>query len=284
MSAQIDPQDFVRTLLPIVRQCAQTSLIFYGKVANIGKAEDTTLDSWEGRQASSALTVIDNALQDIILNTVVENYPDIRCIAEEDTPIRRRFAGNKSKYTLILDPIDGTIHFVQGDAAYHICVGLACDGYMEASIIARPTEDKIFTAIRGHGSFVQIGTQRRRRLRLGRTAKTKRAYLSTKARAYHKAAQRELVTQEHPVGAALALTGVAEGTFCAYFTRQVEVHDVGPPSLIAEEAGARCFLRDNRSPRYHTQRKFGLYRCAATPELEVILQEILRTGARSDGA
>ena len=281
MSAHIDPKHFVSKLLPVVRQCSETSLIFFGRVTDIGKPEDTTLDSQVARDASSALTVIDNALQEIILNSVLQAFPGIRCIAEENTPIRRRFAGNQSPYTVILDPIDGTFHFRKGDAPYHVSLGLARDGYMEAAIVARPSENKIFTATRGLGAYVQVGTRRKTRLRLGRKATTKKAYISTKATAYHKAVKPDLKPQAYPIGAAYALTSVAEGTFCAYMTRQVEVYDVGPPSLIAEEAGARCFLKDGASPTYRRSRKFGHYACASTPEIEVLLRDVLREGFES---
>jgi myo-inositol-1(or 4)-monophosphatase len=279
MPHTIDPKAFINTLLPVVRQCAETSLIFFGKVSDIGKAEDTSLDSQIAREASSALTVIDNALQEIILNTVLQAFPGIRCIAEEATPLKRHFAGNQSPYTVILDPIDGTYHFRKGDAPYHVSLGLARDGYMEAAIVARPSENKIFTATRGLGAYVQVGTTRKTRLRLGRKATTKKAYISTKATDYHSAVKPHLKPQAFPIGAALALTGVAEGAFCAYLTRQVEVYDVGPPSLIAEEAGARCFLKDGSAPTYKRRRKFGHYACASTPELEVLLMDVLREGA-----
>ena len=43
MARRIDPQIFIEAMLPVVRQCAEASLIFYGKVANLGKQADTTL-------------------------------------------------------------------------------------------------------------------------------------------------------------------------------------------------------------------------------------------------
>lgn len=280
MSTHIDPRDFSNTLLPVVRQCAETSLIFFGKVSDLGKAEDKTLVSKVAREASSALTVLDNALQDIILNTVLQAFPGIRCIAEESTPLKRHFAGNTSPYTFILDPIDGTYHFRKGDAPYHLSLGLARDGYMEAAIVARPTEGKIFTAAKGQGAHVQIGTAHKKRLRLGHEATTKKAYVSTKATEYYKTLKPHLKPQAYPIGAALALTGVAEGTFCAYLTRQVETYDVGPPALIAEEAGARCFLKNGSSPTYDRRRKFHHFACASTPDLEVLLMDAFRAGGR----
>jgi len=277
MPKPIDPEVFVQALLPVVRQCAQASLIFYGQVANIGKAPDTRLTGPEAQASSAVLTVLDCALQDLILSAVLNNFPGIGCIAEEATPLRRRFAGKSEEYTLILDPIDGTIHYQRGDEPYHICVGLARQGRMEAAIVARPSEDKIFTALRGQGAFVQQGKGKPRRLRLGAVPRTRRLYVSTKARPYQAVFRPKYEPQEFPIGAALVLTRIAEGQLCGYLTRQVAIYDVGPPSLIAEEAGARCFLKDGREPRYRGGRKFSYYLCAATPHLqELLLGEVRR--------
>ena len=283
MTARIDPENFLDVLLPVVRQCAEASLIFYGNVADLGKAADTTLRGSQAQLASSVLTAVDTALQDIILTVVLQHFPQVRCIAEEDTPLKRRFRGSRdADYTVILDPIDGTLHYQRGDASYHICVGLAQDGIMQAALVARPDENKVFTAIRDRGAYVQVGRRRPRRLRLPKTPRTNAAFISTKARIYQEPARQRLDPSESPIGAALVLTLLAEGDLCAYLTRQVEMYDVGPPSLIAEEAGARCFLKGGRSPLYRQRRKFGHYMAAATPDLEAFLLDVVRIGDREE--
>ncbi len=265
-------------MLPVVRQCARASLIFYGQTADIGKAADTTLQSAEAQAASGALTALDNAVQDIILSVALQRFPQVRCIAEENTPLKRRFSGQAAEYALILDPIDGTLHFQKGDAPYHISLGLARNGCMEAALVARPSEDKIFTAVRGRGAFVQRGQRRPQRLRLAPKPRTNKAFISSKARVYQEPARPLLDPREYPIGAALVLTLMAEGELCAYLTRQVEVYDVGPPSLIAEEAGARCFLKNGRSPRYQNRHKFSYFLGAASEDIQAILFNVLRLG------
>lgn len=280
MTDPIDPRHFVDSLLPVVRQCAQASLIFYGQVTDIGKAADTSLTGAKARDASTAFTALDSGLQDILLSVVLQHFPGVRCIAEEATSLKRRFAGSRSPYAVILDPIDGTLHFKQGDASYHISLGLARDGIMEAAIVARPDEDKIFTAIRGEGAYIRLGNRRPRRLRLPAKPRTRAAFISSKARQYQQLARPLIEPREHPIGAALVLTLLAEGELCAYLTRQVEVYDVGPPSLIAEEAGARCFLKNGRSPLYSSRRKFSHYMAAASEELATHLFAVVRAGDR----
>ena len=86
--------------------------------------------------------------------------------------------------------------------------------------------------------------------------------------------------RESPIGAALVLTEIAEGVLCAYLTRQVEIYDVGPPSLIAEEAGARCYIGEHRRPTYTQRRKFGHFLAAANDEIAEHLFAILRRARR----
>lgn len=280
----IDPQRFVETMLPVVRQCAEASLIFYGRVVNLGKRADTSLIGRAAQTASAAFTAIDGAIQDIILGVALQDFAGARCVAEENTPLKRRFNGGLSDYALILDPIDGTLHFQKGDGPYHISLGLAFRGVMVAAIVARPTENKLFTATRGEGAYLHRGSCRRR-LTLPRTAVTRQAFISSKAREYQPGARPRLDPRENPIGAALVLTLMAEGALCAYLTRQVEVHDVGPPSLIAEEAGAACFLRRGRMPLYRARRKFNLYMAAADPELKRFLLTLVdaTAAARKSG-
>jgi myo-inositol-1(or 4)-monophosphatase len=278
MTERIDPQHFLDTVIPVVRQCAAASRVFYGDVADVGKKADRSLSGQQAQHASSVLTVLDAAFQELILGAVHGRFPGIRCIAEENTPMRRAFAGNESDYVVILDPIDGTLHFQAGDAPYHVCVGLARRGRMVAAAVARPSEDKLFTAISGQGAWLQRGKRRARRLQLAKSPRTNHAFISSKARAFQELARPRLEPREHPIGAALVLTQLAEGTLAAYLTRQVESYDVGPPSLIAEEAGACCFLANGLEPTYDRRRKFPGYMAAASTELKDFILQIHRQG------
>ena len=71
MTRYIDPQAFIDALLPVVDQCARATLIFFGQVADIGKAADQTLISDHAQEASTAFTVLDAAVQDILLGASV---------------------------------------------------------------------------------------------------------------------------------------------------------------------------------------------------------------------
>ena len=283
MAENIDPDDFIDALLPVVGQCARASLIFYGQVADIGKAADKSLTGSKAQDASTAFTVLDAAVQDILLAAVLQHFPFVRCIAEERTPLKKRFAGNTSPYAVILDPIDGTLHFKRGDAPYHIVIGLACDGQMLAAIVARPSEDKIFTAIKGARVLSCASAMvARGACSYPAEPRTNKAFISSKARPYQDLVRPALDPRESPYWCGIGPHGGRRGhTMCAYLTRQVEVYDVGPPSLIAEEAGARCYIGQRRRPTYTQRRKFGHFLAAANDEIAEQLFAILRRARQS---
>jgi len=277
MNHLLKSEHFVNALFPVVEKCAQASLIFYGDIANIGKTADATLTGRAAQEASTIFTALDSGVQDILISSLTNLLPDVGIIAEENTALKKRYNNSKSPYTVIIDPIDGTWHFKRGDAPYHICIGLAYKGLMLASIIARPNENKIFTAVRGQGAFVHSPNQPPKRLLICKKNLTKEIFISSKAKAYQQIALKKyyLLPREKPIGAALVLTQIAEGKLCGYLTRQVAIYDAGPPSLIAEEAGARCFTGPKGQPRYIKRRKFSHFMAAANEDIAKTLLTIV---------
>ena len=282
MNHTIKPDVFVDTLFPVVEKCAKASLIFYGNIANIGKEPDTTLTGHIAQEASTIFTALDSGIQDILISSLKNLFHDIGIIAEENTALKKRYNSSNSPYTVIIDPIDGTWHFKQGDAPYHICIGLAYKGSMLASIIARPTENKIFTAVRDQGAFVHLPNRPKARLSIREKNLTKEVFISSKAKIYQQFARQEydLLPREKAIGAALVLTQIAEGKLCGYLTREVAIYDAGPPSLIAEEAGARCFTGLKDQPRYTKRRKFAHFMAAANEDIAKTLLKIVNSGRK----
>ncbi|MGW9031052.1 inositol monophosphatase family protein [Streptomyces sp. NPDC055722] len=54
----------------------------------------------------------------------------------------------------IVDPVDGTRQFVHGDLGFCTLVALAQDGVLLASWTYAPAQDKLATAVRGQGAFL----------------------------------------------------------------------------------------------------------------------------------
>jgi fructose-1,6-bisphosphatase/inositol monophosphatase family enzyme len=139
--------DFVFHLDPAVRQAAALARRLEGLVPNRPKADEETA-------AKQALTSADTAAQELILAALLHHFPGVRLEAEEDTPSVRSFPA-ESDATVVIDPIDGTLHsYLEAGGPYAVIVGHALGGALDASLVALPREGLFFAAARGRGAGV----------------------------------------------------------------------------------------------------------------------------------
>jgi fructose-1,6-bisphosphatase/inositol monophosphatase family enzyme len=139
------PGDFTRALLPALREAAALARSLEGRVSNQPKtAEETAV--------KQALTEGDTAAQEVLLVRLLEAFPEVRLEAEEDTAHVRRFP-ETSDATVVIDPIDGTLHsYLEGTGPYSIIVGLALHGVYRAALVGLPREGLFFCAETGCGA------------------------------------------------------------------------------------------------------------------------------------
>jgi len=96
-----DPQRFVETLLPALREAAALARSLEGRVENRPKAGEST-------PAKAALTRADFAAQEAILQPLLQHFPGVALEAEEDTQSARLFPA-QGDVRVVVDPIDGTL-------------------------------------------------------------------------------------------------------------------------------------------------------------------------------
>jgi len=101
------------------------------------------------RDANDLLTKYDVEVNEIILKHLEDKYPNISIISEEAHEIRR-----KSKYSFIVDPIDGTRNFVRNIPVFFIGIGLVKNGKTILSITYNPITKDLFYAIKNKGTFL----------------------------------------------------------------------------------------------------------------------------------
>lgn len=95
----------------------------------------------------SPVTEIDLAIEQALLRILAEERPFDTVLGEEfgttGTAPRR----------WILDPIDGTFNFVDGNDCWGTHVALEQDGEIVLGIISRPARDQCWWAVRGAGAY-----------------------------------------------------------------------------------------------------------------------------------
>ncbi len=97
----------------------------------------------------SIVTAGDLAVNDSLLSALKAARPEDAILSEETPDTHERM----SKQRLwIIDPIDGTRNYFNGGTDWCIGVALIENGEPKVSALYQPTEDRMYTAIRGHGA------------------------------------------------------------------------------------------------------------------------------------
>jgi fructose-1,6-bisphosphatase/inositol monophosphatase family enzyme len=145
----IDARAFVQRMTLPMRQAAAAVRWLEGRVRNRPKPEELTPEK-------AALTDGDCVSQEVLLVALRAHFASVAVLVEEDTPTAETFAGNRSDWTVVIDPIDGTSRYLRGDGPYAILVGLEHQGRVEAALIGVPQLGVLIRAVRGGGAEISL--------------------------------------------------------------------------------------------------------------------------------
>lgn len=145
----------------------------------------------------------------------------------------------------ILDPLDGTTNYIHQFPIFCISLGLEVNGQIQVAVIDCPKMGETFTAIRGHGAFMNG-----QRLRISQTTRLKDSLLATGF-----VAEKQTIIEEQlrifsdvvhkcrgirrPGAAAYDLALVAKGVFDGFWERNLQPWDSAAGLLLVEEAGGK---------------------------------------------
>ncbi|KAI2469404.1 inositol monophosphatase [Annulohypoxylon bovei var. microspora] len=113
-------------------------------------------DIAKGTKLNSAdiVTETDKAVETLVSSQLSKAYPSFAFIGEETYKPGMQVTAAP---TFIVDPIDGTTNFVHGLPEACISLGFAVDRVPTIGVVYNPYQDKLYTAIRGHGAFLTLG-------------------------------------------------------------------------------------------------------------------------------
>ncbi len=103
------------------------------------------------KQVNDFVTEVDQAAEQVIIETLLAAYPGHGILAEESGG---EHGAQDSEYVWIIDPLDGTTNFIHGFPSYCVSIGLAVRGKMEQAVVYDPTRNDLFTATKGRGAFL----------------------------------------------------------------------------------------------------------------------------------
>lgn len=191
----------------------------------------------ERKNANDFVSVIDKGAERAIIDTLSAKYPDHAFKAEESGE-----AGT-SRYTWVIDPLDGTTNFLQGIPYYCVSIALQIDDAIAVGVVYDPTSGRLFTAMRGHGAYLD-GV----RIHVSGRPGLNEAVVSTgipfRDWSYlddYMASLRVIMQRcagiRRPGAAALDLAYVAAGWIDGHWERGLNAWDVAAGSLLVQEAG-----------------------------------------------
>lgn len=97
---------------------------------------------------SDVVTDADLKAEEIIVRILTKNFPDHSIFAEEN--------GKKdkgSKYTWVIDPIDGTISFTHGVPYYSVSIGLLEKNVPVLGVTYNVSFNQLYWAVKGKGAY-----------------------------------------------------------------------------------------------------------------------------------
>lgn len=101
--------------------------------------------------ASQVVTEVDRKAQDAILRLLAPscNDFDIAVLTEESEDDRSRL---EKEYFWCIDPMDGTLSFINGEAGYSVSIALvARDGSPQIGVVYDPVREVLYHAVRDQG-------------------------------------------------------------------------------------------------------------------------------------
>ena len=187
------------------------------------------------------VTQVDKQINSLVIDAIRTTYPDHGVLGEEESSS----AGNEA-YQWLCDPLDGTAPFIIGTKNSTFILGLLQNGELQLSVVYNPYDDKLYHAVRGQGAYcndwpIHVNDQA--------LSGSFVIYDNSSYVLYEKIVASGAVA-EPCQGAGFRAMLLAEGRLSAIVQLKADFHDVGPASLIVEEAGGKVTDLNSAQPRY----------------------------------
>jgi myo-inositol-1(or 4)-monophosphatase len=205
----------------------------------IREAFGQTHSSRAKSNARDLVTEVDLKSQEIIIDTLKRDFPDIPVVAEED-----KQQNDSGDMLWLVDPLDGTTNFTRGIELFSVAICLSINLKPVAAVVYHPIFDHLYTAECGSGAYMNG-----RQLKVA-TSETLEEFTVSSNLSYKN--EDRLVILEN-IGrlmmntaglrlifsVALELCHVARGSFDAAMIYKANSWDMAAGCLIVSEAGGR---------------------------------------------
>lgn len=201
----------------------------------------------ETKQDNSPVTLADIAINQLLIDRVRETFPEHGVLGEEQS-----YQTDRNELW-VCDPIDGTVGFILGVPTAMFSLAYVVDGKPQAAVMYEPLLDKLFTAAKGAGAYLNdepIHVSTRETLdgaSIGMTASMRQLFEREK---FCKAVMADGAKVMNVPGNVFKGALVAQGRLDAYIFPGLSAHDIAAEKLIIEEAGGKVTDINGNEQRY----------------------------------
>ena len=206
-------------------------------IRDFGEIENLQVSS---KGPGDFVTSADRRAEKTIIDELQKAHPDYGIVTEESGIINK----SNTKNRWIIDPIDGTMNFLNGIPHFAISIGYEENQEIKCGVIFDPIKNEIFYAEKGNGAYLNNS-----RIRVSNKKKLKDSILVTggpkNSSEIRNMIFEELITGSKNVvepirklgSAALDIAYVGCGRFDAYWQRDLNYWDIAAGMIILKEAG-----------------------------------------------
>ena len=230
----------------IIKACMKASKPL---IRDFGELENLQVSS---KAPGDFVSSADKRTEKIIIEELQKAHQDYGIITEESGSINKSNKQNR----WIIDPIDGTMNFLNGVPQFAISIGYEENSEIKCGVIFNPISNELYFAEKGNGAYLN-----NTRIRVSKKKKIKDALLVTggpkQASKIKDKIFDEYINVSKSVSnvrkfgsAALDMAGVACGRFDGYWQRELNYWDIAAGIIILKEAGGFVdfFDAENNSP------------------------------------
>ena len=218
-------------------------------IRDFGEIENLQVSS---KAPGDFVTSADKRTEKIVIEELLKAHPNYGIISEEAGYINKSNKNNR----WIIDPIDGTMNFLNGIPQFAISVAYEEENEVKCGIIFNPVTNEMFSAEKGSGAYLNNS-----RMRVSNKRKLSEALIVTggpkQASKIKKKIFSEYISISSQVSnvrkfgsAALDMAFVACGRFDGYWQRELNYWDIAAGIILIKESGGfvNFFEEDMKVP------------------------------------
>ena len=219
----------------LARSAGEAILAKYGKPLRVEqKSRDNDVEP---------VTQADRIANELIVNGLKTQFPSDGILAEESVDTERRLS--KSRVWMV-DPLDGTNGFIDGNGDFAVQIGLVEDGECVAAVVYLPLTDVLYRAVLGSGTWIErpdlepekAAVSDRRTFAEMRLAASRSHRSSRMNKVVQRFGFREEV-QRGSVGIKVGLLVEEQCDLYIHLSGRTKQWDTCAPQLVLTEAGGR---------------------------------------------